>query len=445
MTNPHLKYNSSYILILSFISALGGYLFGFDFAVISGALPFLKEKFNLNEYWEGFATGSLALGAILGCVLAGKIADQKGRRPGLLIAAAVFCISSLFMAFAPNRDLFIASRFVAGIGVGMASMLSPLYIGEIAPAPYRGRMVAINQLTIVLGILITNIVNYSLRNEGEDAWRWMFGLGAIPSLLFLIGVLWLPESPRWLSKMNKFEKAKRILERIGGKDFSNTTITEIQKSFQTGNKVKFTAVFEKKILPAVLVGIGLAVFQQFCGINVVFNYTATIFESIGASKDDQLLQTVFIGGVNVLFTLLAMGLVDKIGRKPLMLLGAGGLAILYLFISYLLGIKSTTVSWFLLTAIGIYALTLAPVTWVLISEIFPNKVRGTATSIAVVSLWAAYFILTFTFPVLYSRLQEKTFYVYAVICLVGLVFVLKKIKETKGKTLEELETVFVQH
>ena len=349
------------------------------------------------------------------------------------------------MAFAPNRDAFIAARFVAGIGVGMASMLSPLYIGEIAPAPFRGRMVAINQLTIVLGILITNMVNYTLRNEGDDAWRWMFGLGAIPSLLFFIGVLWLPESPRWLSQMNKLEKAKIILERIGGTGFSNTTITEIQRSFQTVSKAKFTSVFEKKILPAVLVGIGLAVFQQFCGINVVFNYTATIFESIGASKDDQLLQTVFIGGVNLLFTLLAMALVDKIGRKPLMLLGAGGLTILYLFISYLLGIKAASVSWFLLTAIGIYALTLAPVTWVLISEIFPNKVRGAATSIAVLSLWAAYFILTFTFPVMYSKLQEKTFYVYAVICFIGFVFVYKKIKETKGKTLEELETVFVQH
>jgi sugar porter (SP) family MFS transporter len=445
MTRSLHQYNSSYILILSFISALGGYLFGFDFAVISGALPFLKIKFNLSEYWEGFATGSLALGAIIGCVLAGKIADKKGRKPGLLIAAAVFCVSSLFMAFSPNRDLFITSRFIAGIGVGMASMLSPLYIGEIAPAPYRGRMVAINQLTIVLGILITNIVNYSLRNGGDDAWRWMFGLGVIPSSLFFIGVLWLPESPRWLSKMNKLEKAKIILARIGGTDFSNTTITEIQKSFQTASKTKFMSVFERKILPAILVGIGLAVFQQFCGINVVFNYTATIFESIGASKDDQLLQTVFIGGVNLLFTLLAMGLVDKIGRKPLMLLGAGGLAIVYLFISYLLGIKSTSVSWFLLTAIGIYALTLAPVTWVLISEIFPNKVRGTATSIAVLSLWAAYFVLTFTFPVMYSKLREKTFYVYAAICLIGFIFIYRKVRETKGKTLEELETIFVQH
>ena len=445
MTSKSNSYNASYILVLSFISALGGYLFGFDFAVISGALPFLKDKFNLTEYWEGFATGSLALGAMIGCVAAGKIADKKGRKPGLLIAASIFGISSLFMAFAPGRDFFIASRFVAGIGVGMASMLSPMYIAEIAPAAYRGRMVAINQLTIVLGILITNLVNYSLRNNGDDAWRWMFGLGALPSLLFFIGVLWMPESPRWLAQNGNSEKASNILVKIGGIDFSNKTISEIQRSVSSVTKVKFSAIFEKNVLPAVLIGIGLAVFQQLCGINVVFNYTATLFESIGASKDDQLLQTVFIGGVNLLFTLLAMVLVDKLGRKPLMLLGAGGLAILYLFISQLLGIKSPAVSWFLLSAIGIYALTLAPVTWVLISEIFPNKVRGTATSIAVLSLWAAYFILTFTFPVLYNRLQDKTFFVYAAICAIGFVFVLKKIKETKGKTLEEMEAVFSLH
>ena len=445
MTSKPNNYNASYILVLSFISALGGYLFGFDFAVISGALPFLKDKFDLTEYWEGFATGSLALGAMIGCLAAGKIADKKGRKPGLLIAASIFGISSLLMAFAPGRDFFIASRFIAGIGVGMASMLSPMYIAEIAPAAYRGRMVAINQLTIVLGILITNLVNYSLRNNGDDAWRWMFGLGAIPSLLFLAGVLWMPESPRWLAQNGNIDKASNILARIGGTAFSSTTLSEIQKSANTVTKVKFSAVFEKKVLPAVLIGIGLAVFQQLCGINVVFNYTATLFESIGASKDDQLLQTVFIGGVNLLFTLLAMVLVDKIGRKPLMLLGAGGLAILYLFISQLLGIKSPAVSWFLLAAIGIYALTLAPVTWVLISEIFPNKVRGTATSIAVLSLWAAYFVLTFTLPVLYYRLQDKTFYVYAAICAIGFVFVAKKIKETKGKTLEEMETVFSPH
>jgi len=438
-------YNAFYIIALSFISALGGYLFGFDFAVISGALPFLKNQFNLNEYWEGFATGSLALGAIVGCFIAGKIADKKGRKPGLLIAAIVFGVSSLLMAISPNRDFFIAVRFMAGIGVGMASMLSPMYIAEIAPAALRGRMVAINQLTIVLGILVTNLVNYSLRNIGTDAWRWMFGLGIIPSLLFFIGVLWLPESPRWLTQMNNTQKAASILTKIGGINFSNTTIAEIQKSLHTVTKVKYSALFEKNILPAVLIGICLAVFQQLCGINVVFNYTSTIFESIGATKDDQLLQTVFIGLVNLIFTILAMSLVDKIGRKPLMLFGAGGLAILYVIISQLLAAKSASVSWLLLTAIGMYALTLAPVTWVLISEIFPNKVRGKAITIAVLSLWMAYFILTFTFPVLYNLLHDKTFYLYAAICIIGFVFILRNVKETKGRTLEELEHIIGGH
>ncbi len=445
MTAANHQFNTRYIISISFISALGGYLFGFDFAVISGALPFLKEQFGLNEYWEGFTTGCLALGAISGCLVAGWVTEKYGRRPGLLTAAFLFTLSSIAMAMAPSRDIFIIARFFAGAGVGMASMLSPLYIAEIAPAHIRGRMVAINQLTIVIGILITNLVNYSLRNNGTDAWRWMFGLGAVPSTLFILGVLWLPESPRWLMQAGKQAKAQKILMKIGGENYAEESLSSINKNISAITKVKYSAVFEKAFLPAVLIGIGLAVFQQLCGINVVFNYTAVLFESIGFSKDDQLLETVFIGGINLLFTLLAMLLVDKLGRKPLMLAGAGGLAILYIIISVLLGTKSASVSWFLLAAIGLYATSLAPVTWVLISEIFPNKIRIAATSVAVLCLWAAYFILTFTFPILYSRLKDKTFYIYAGICLIGLLFIWLKVKETKGKTLEEMEGFFTGH
>ncbi len=445
MTAANHQFNTGYIISISFISALGGYLFGFDFAVISGALPFLKEQFGLNEYWEGFTTGCLALGAIAGCLVAGWVTEKYGRRPGLLTAASLFTLSSIAMAMAPSRDIFIIARFFAGAGVGMASMLSPLYIAEIAPAHIRGRMVAINQLTIVIGILITNLVNYSLRNNGTDAWRWMFGLGAIPSTLFILGVVWLPESPRWLMQAGKQGKAQKILMKIGGKIYAEESLSSISKNISAVTKVKYSAVFEKAVFPAVLIGIGLAVFQQLCGINVVFNYTAVLFESIGFSKDDQLLQTVFIGGINLVFTLLAMLLVDKVGRKPLMLAGAGGLAILYIIISVLLGTKSESVSWFLLAAIGLYATSLAPVTWVLISEIFPNKIRIAATAVAVLCLWAAYFILTFTFPILYSRLQDRTFYIYACICLIGLLFIWLKVKETKGKTLEEMEGFFTGH
>jgi sugar porter (SP) family MFS transporter len=439
-TSRH-KFNTSYILGISFISALGGYLFGFDFAVISGALPFLQKQFSLDAYWEGFATGCLALGAIIGCLLAGKLSDTYGRKPGLLAAAAIFALSSLGMAFSPTRDVFIATRFCAGIGVGMASMLSPMYIAEISPAHLRGRMVALNQLTIVLGILITNLVNYTLRNNGEDAWRWMFGLGLIPSALFFLGALWLPESPRWLVKAGKDDKANEVLNKIGDVDYAEQSLRDIENSLKGVRKTSYADVFKKAVLPTVLVGIGLAVFQQLCGINTVFNYAPKIFESIGASQDDQLLQTVFIGGVNLVFTILAMLLVDRLGRKPLMLIGAGGLAVLYVIVAQMLGAHSSTVSWFLLASIGIYAMSLAPVTWVLISEIFPNKVRGEATSIAVLSLWAAYFILVFTFPVLFEKLQDESFYIYAGVCAIGFLFVWIKVKETKGKTLEELQNV----
>ena len=439
------SYNRWYILGLAFISALGGYLFGFDFAVISGALPFLRDQFGLNSYWEGLVAASLALGAALGCITAGSISDRYGRRKGLLLAAAVFGLSSLAMALAPGRNFFIGARCMAGVGVGMASMLSPMYIAEVSPAPLRGRMVAINQLTVVTGILITNLVNYTLRNDGPEAWRWMFGLGLIPSALFFAGALWLPESPRWLIKAGDTRTAVLILGKIGGASFATESLANIQRSIGSGAKLNYAAVFQKAVLPAVLIGIGLAVFQQLCGINVVFNYTTLIFSSIGIPRDGQLLQTVFIGGVNLAFTLLAMLLVDKLGRKPLMLFGAGGLCLLFIIVVKALGTHSPLTSWYLLTAIGTYALSLAPVTWVLISEIFPNNVRGAATSVAVLSLWAAYFVLIFTFPMLYERLRDITFYIYSAICGLGFFFILFGLKETKGKTLEELEEVMTGH
>ncbi len=443
MTQP--SFNNRYIIAISFISALGGYLFGFDFAVISGALPFLQNHFQLDEYWEGFATGSLALGAIIGCLIAGTFSDKYGRRHALLLAATVFFFSSLAMAFSPGRDSFIFFSFCAGIGVGMASVLSPMYIAEISPPSIRGRMVAINQLTIVIGILVTNLVNFYLRNFGEDAWRWMFGLGAIPALLFVIGAWWLPESPRWLLSKGNATKAKTVLEKIGNEVYVEETLNSIQRTVVTKEKTGYGQVFQRAVLPAVIIGIGLAVFQQLCGINVVFNYTAKIFDSIGASQDDQLLQTVFIGAVNLTFTLVAMLLVDKLGRKPLMLIGAAGLAILYIVVAQMLNSGSTQVAWYLLAAIGIYAMTLAPVTWVLISEIFPNKIRGAATSIAVVSLWLAYFILIFTFPVLFSKLKDNTFYIYSAICVLGLFFIWFRVKESKGKSLEQMEETFIRH
>lgn len=445
---PLIKHNNTYILGISFISALGGYLFGFDFAVISGALPFLRTAFELSPWWEGFLTGSLALGCIAGCLIAGRVADRYGRKPGLVAAAGIFAISSVGMAISPHLTEFVIMRFTAGIGVGMASMLSPLYIAEVSPANVRGRNVAINQLTIVLGILVTNLVNYLLADKGADVWRWMFGLGVIPSALFLIGVLFLPESPRWLVKEGKTEAATKILSKIGSPDYVSTTLKEIGKTVHHTGTISYRAVFAKAVRPAVVVGITLAVFQQLCGINVVFNYTSTIFKSVGANLDKQLFETVAIGLVNTLFTLLAMWQVDKLGRRPLMLIGSLGLSIIYIVLAFLLKEQAGAgwISLFVLLAIGMYATSLAPVTWVLISEIFPNEIRGVASSVAIVCLWIAYFILVFTFPILAEYLGTfGPFYLYSAICLAGFFFIKAKVKETKGQTLEQLEQSFAGH
>jgi len=448
MTEDNTTFNSTYIIGISFISALGGYLFGFDFAVISGALPFLRAQFMLDAWWEGFLTGSLALGCIVGCLLAGKLADKYGRKPGLMLAALIFALSSVGIAFSNGLTSFVVMRFAAGIGVGMASMLCPMYIAEVSPAKVRGRNVAINQLTVVIGILVTNLVNYFLADNGPDAWRWMFGLGTVPSVIFLIGVLWLPESPRWLLKDGQEEKAKAVLNKIGSAEFAETTVGAIRKSLAGNKPQSYKAVFEKSVRPAVAVGITLAVFQQFCGINVVFNYTSTIFESVGANLDRQLFETVAIGIVNLVFTLLAMWQVDKLGRRPLMLIGSLGLSIVYIILAFMLQNQypAGMVSIFVLLAISMYAISLAPVTWVLISEIFPNKIRGVASSVAIVSLWGAYFILVFTFPILAKKLGAYgPFYLYAGICFLGFLFVMKKVKETKGQTLEELEDNLIRH
>jgi sugar porter (SP) family MFS transporter len=382
---------------------------------------------------------------MLGCLIAGALAERFGRRPGLMTAAIVFALSSIGMALSGSLTVFIVMRFAAGIGVGMASMLSPMYIAEISPASVRGRNVAINQLTIVIGILITNLVNYTLADNGPDAWRWMFGLGAVPSLLFLLGVLWLPESPRWLMQVNQNERARRILSKIGDVNFAEHTVNDIKRSMISAKQnAASSGVWAPAVRGAVIVGILLAVFQQFCGINVVFNYTSTIFESVGASLNQQLFETVSIGAVNLLFTIIAMWQVDKLGRKPLMLAGAAGLSVIYVVLALLLKnhAAASLVSVFVLIAIALYATSLAPVTWVLIAEIFPNHIRARATTVAVVALWAAYFVLVFTFPVLAQKLGAYgPFYMYAAICVLGFLFVRTRVTETKGKTLEEIDMV----
>jgi sugar porter (SP) family MFS transporter len=440
MTEENLQPKKNFIFLISFISAMGGYLFGFDFAVIAGALPFLRDAFSLGSWEEGFLTGSLGLGCIVGCIITGVYADKYGRKPCLLVAALIFAVSSMAMGLAQNFSFFVSMRFIAGIGVGMASLLSPLYIAEVSPANVRGRNVSLNQLTIVIGILVTNLVNYKLSSLGPDSWRWMFGSGVIPAMLFFVGILWLPESPRWLIGVGRIRDAEKIMLKMMNSQLVRSSVETIRTTSHTGgNAIRLS---DPSIRAALIMGISLAVFQQFCGINVVFNYTSTIFETVGADLDRQLFETIAIGTVNLVFTLLAMWQVDKLGRRPLMLIGSMGLAIVYIILSVLLQHQYSAgwISVFVLCAIALYASSLAPVTWVLISEIFPNKIRGRATSLAIIFLWSAYFILVFTFPPLVEKLGTSgAFYLYSAICLIGYFFIKMKVKETKGQTLEQLE------
>lgn len=440
------SYNLRYILTISFISALGGLLFGFDISVISGTLPFITPYFHLSEWGKGFAVSSLYLGCMIGCLIAGTLSEKKGRKPGLMLSAFLFGISAIGVASSHALFWFIFFRIIGGLGVGMASMLSPMYIAEIAPADIRGRMVSINQLTIVIGILLTYYVNYALAGTGADAWRWMFGCGVIPSLLFLIGMFFVPESPRWLLKMNMVSKGENILRKIGGTDYAKDVITQIEKSISKEKQKGWSVLLNKKILPVLIIGIVLAVYQQFCGINVVFFYAPDIFAKTGAGVQSQLLQTVGVGVVNLIFTIIAMWLVERAGRRGLMLFGSAALVLCYIVIGFLLHHMAGNGLWlliFVLLAIASYAVSLAPVTWVLISEIFPNRIRSEGVAVATFFLWLACYILTLTFPVIMSTFGGYTaFWIYAGICVLGFLFVYYKVKETKGKTLEELEDVY---
>lgn len=441
------SHNIRFLLIISFISALGGLLFGFDISVISGALPFITPYFHLSEWGEGLAVSSLYLGCMAGCLIAGGVSRVYGRKPGLMTAAFLFGLSAVGVAFSHHLLWFIIFRIIGGLGVGMASMLSPMYIAEISPASIRGRMVSINQLTIVIGILLTYYINYSLMSL-PDGWRWMFGCGLIPSLLFFLGMIFVPESPRWLLLNGQENKSRKILHKIGGTDYADNVILQIGKATHENGRHEWRMVLKKGTSAILLIGILLAVYQQFCGINVVFFYAPDIFSKTGAGIRSQLLQTVAIGAVNLIFTLIAMWLIERVGRRGLILFGSIGLAVCYLIIGFLLHDitgNGILLLLFILLAIASYAVSLAPVTWVLIAEIFPNHIRSTGVAISTFFLWLGTYVLTLTFPVMMNKLGgDIAFWIYAGICVLGFLFIYFKVKETKGKTLEELEKILVK-
>jgi sugar porter (SP) family MFS transporter len=457
--NATLDHKYTYVWVISLVAALGGLLFGYDWVVIGGAKPFFERFFHLDsEFVRGWANSCALLGCLVGALLAGVLSDRFGRKRLLVFAALLFAITSVGNGLAPNFTIFVAWRILGGVAIGLASNLSPMYIAEVAPAPLRGRLVSVNQLTIVIGILLAQFVNWYIvrdlpRGATEEfmsqswyvvtGWRWMFGLTAVPALLFLISMSIVPESPRWLAKLGRRDEAQRILTRIGGAAHAATALRDIETTLTPStHEAGYRELFDPRILHVLVLGVVLAVFQQWCGINVIFNYAEEIFRAAGYDISDVLKNIAWTGSVNLVFTLLALAIVDRGGRRILMLLGAAGLAVIYVVMGgcYFAGVQGLPMLLLVLAAIGCYAMSLAPVTWVVISEIFPNRIRGTAMAVAVTALWIACFILTYTFPWLNKTLGSAgTFWLYASICVAGFLYILLRLPETKGKTLEQIE------
>lgn len=454
------KINTRYVLAISLVSAMGGLLFGYDWVVIGGAKPFYESFFDIanSPGWQGWAMSSALVGCIVGAIVAGRTSDLLGRKK-LLIGAAVLFILSAFGTGASNQfDVFIIFRLIGGVGIGIASTISPIYIAEIAPAGKRGLFVSINQLTIVIGILAAQIVNMLIARPVPDflsipetlaswnvqwGWRMMFWAELVPAVLFFILIFLVPETPRFLAKVNQYDKAGQILLKIGGAQYANDALKQIRESLQEGSsKVSLKALLDKKVALVLWIGIVLAAFQQWCGINVIFNYAEEVFTAAGYSVNDMFINIVITGSVNLVFTIVAMGTVDKWGRRKLMLFGSGALALIYLVLGvfYFLGITGWGVLLIVVLAIAVYAMSLAPVTWVVLSEIFPNRIRGLAMSVATLALWTSSALLVLTFPFLNEAFGASgTFWIYGVICLAGFVFIYRILPETKGKSLEEIE------
>lgn len=457
-------YRAGYIIIISIIAALGGLLFGYDWVVIGGAKPFFERFFQLRDAAQsGWANSCALLGCLAGALVAGVLSDRFGRKRLLTAAALIFAGTSLGNALAQTFTAFVTWRICGGVAIGLASNLSPMYIAEVAPPTWRGRLVSLNQLTIVIGILLAQIVNWALVRGlpagatdawiahswfGQSAWRWMFGLTAVPAVLFCIGTAFIPESPRWLAARKDRSRAQRVLERIGGRRYADDTWREIERGAATaaGERPRWRDLLDRRMRKVIVLGVTLAVFQQWCGINVIFNYAEEIFRAAGYDVSSVLKNIAWTGSVNLLFTLVAFAIVDRGGRRPLMLLGAGGLTLIYgaMGIGYFVGAKGLPMLLLVLAAIALYAMSLAPVTWVVISEIFPNRIRGAAVSVAVTALWLACFILTYTFPMLNDTLGAAgTFWLYAGICLAGFLYIARRLPETKNKSLEQLERELV--
>jgi len=444
--------------MIAFIAALGGLLFGYDWVVIGGAKPFYEVYFHLtSESLIGWANSCALLGCFAGSLVAGPAADRFGRKKVLILSALLFALSSVLTGWAHSFSAFILWRIVGGTAIGLASNVSPMYIAEISPAQWRGRLVSLNQLAIVIGILAAQLVNWriaKLASEGpldtviaaswnaQYGWRWMFTAVAVPAVLFLCSAPFIPESPRWLVATAKTQAAQSVLNRIGGQSYSQSELSFIQKSLRDSHENSgWRELVHRPGRKLLAIGAALAILQQWSGINILFNYAQEVYRGAGYGVSEILFNIVITGAINLVFTLIAMLLVDRLGRRKLMIFGCVAIGIAHLAASeaYRLHAQGTWVLALTLCAIAFYAMSLAPVTWVLITEIYPNDIRASALSVTVATLWAASFLLTYTFPIVTGAVgMSGAFMFYSGICFAGALFVFREIAETSGRRLESV-------
>jgi len=459
------KGNTGRVILLSAIAALGGFLFGFDSGVINGAVHALQQAFDSDAVGTGFNVASMLLGCAVGAFFAGSLADKFGRKKVLIVTALTFIVSAWGSGVSGSSAEFVVYRILGGLAVGSASILAPAYISEIAPPHIRGRLASLQQLMIVIGLFAAFFSNYTIAGiaggaseilwAGFEAWRWMFWVEIIPASIFFIGLLFIPESPRYLVAAGKYDEAVSILTRLTDSIKANALVEDIKVTVFQKRKPRFTDIFYsgRKIQPIVLVGIGLAILQQFTGINVVFYYGAVLWQAAGFTEADALLTNVISGSVNVLFTFVAIALIDKVGRKPLLLVGALGQAVMLATMAFVfatgdltpdgdLALSAVQGTWALIAAnlyIAFFAFSWGPVMWVMLGEMFPNRFRGAALAVCGLAQWGSNFLITITFPILLTSIGLGFSYgIYAAFGIIAFVFVKKFIIETKGKTLEQM-------
>lgn len=436
-------------MLVTCVAAMGGLLFGYDTAVISGAIGFIQSAFKLNAAETGWAASCALIGCMIGAAIAGTISNRYGRKRLILISAFLFLISAAGTALAPGFSTFIAFRMIGGAGIGAASMASPLYIAEMAPARWRGRLVAVNQLAIVSGMLLIYFVNYRIAQLGSQAWnettgwRWMFASGAIPSLALLALLALVPETPRYLESKGRHAEAAKVWMRLG----SYRSAPAVQEVEQEASQETELSLFGPRTRRLTTIGIVLAVLQQITGINVFLYYAPEIFKHFGTGTDTALLETVAVGAVNLVFTLVAMGTVDQFGRRRLLIVGSLGMG-LCLIVTGLAGLRANQQGWLLVVILGYiacFAVSVGPVTWIVLSEIFPARIRGTALGVATLGLWTANFLVSQTFPMIsearFLTVQFRhafPFFLYAAFCFVESLFVWMYIPETRNRSLEEI-------